>query len=49
MLLVVDVGNTNTVLGVYLERPHQHRRLTSGSHPSDELGLALLTFLKQPE
>ncbi len=47
MLLVVDVGNTNTVLGVYREKVLTHHwRLTSGSHTSDELGLALLNLLE---
>ncbi len=45
MLLVVDVGNTNTVLGIYEgETLSHHWRLTSGSHTSDELGLALLNL-----
>lgn len=46
MLLVVDVGNTNTVLGLYRGKTLTHHwRLTSGSHTSDELGLALLNLL----
>ncbi len=46
MLLVVDVGNTNTVLGLYRGKILTHHwRLTSGSHTCDELGLALLNLL----
>jgi len=46
MLLVVDVGNTNTVLGIYQGKTLAHHwRLTSGSRTSDELGLALLNLL----
>jgi len=46
MLLVVDVGNTNTVLGIYRgKRLAHHWRLTSGNRTSDELGLALLNLL----
>jgi len=46
MLLVVDVGNTNTVLGLYRGKTLTHHwRLTSGSHTCDELGLALLNLL----
>ena len=45
MLLVVDVGNTNTVLGLYRGRSlTNHWRLTSGNHTSDELGLAILNL-----
>jgi type III pantothenate kinase len=46
MLLVVDVGNTNTVLGIYRDSVLTHHwRLTSGSHTADELGLTLLNLL----
>ena len=46
MLLVIDVGNTTTVIGIYegaeLKR---HWRLMSERHTSDELGIYLLNLL----
>ena len=47
MLLVVDVGNTNIVLGLMegFEVRHQWR-LTTGSRTTDEFGLVLLQLLE---
>ncbi len=43
MLLVVDIGNTNTVLGIFDgDRLLHHWRLMSGRRTSDELGIYLL-------
>lgn len=46
MLLVVDIGNTNTVVGVYDgEQMAGHWRIMSERRTSDELGLMLLNLL----
>lgn len=46
MLLVMDVGNTTTVVGVFEgEDLKAHWRLSSILHTSDELGVSLLTLL----
>ncbi|HOG13560.1 MAG TPA: type III pantothenate kinase [Synergistales bacterium] len=46
MLLVVDIGNTNTVLGVSDgEKLVQRWRLVSERHTSDELGICLFNLL----
>jgi type III pantothenate kinase len=46
MLLVMDVGNTTTVVGVFDgERLIGHWRLSSILHTSDEFGVYLLTLL----
>lgn len=46
MLLVLDVGNTTTVIGIYQnETLIKHWRLTSERHTSDELGIYLLNLL----
>ncbi len=49
LLLVVDVGNTNTVFGIFQEgedRPDFHKRtVTRRDRTSDELGLFLKGFL----
>lgn len=46
MLLVIDVGNTNTVIGC-LEGPTlvHHWRITTGSRTTDEVGLLMLQLL----
>ena len=46
MLLVLDVGNTTTVIGIYDgETLVKHWRLMSERHTSDELGIYLLNLL----
>ncbi|MFH1467014.1 MAG: type III pantothenate kinase [Pseudomonadota bacterium] len=47
MLLVVDVGNTNIVIGL-MEGPQvQHQwRITTGSRTTDEVGLTLLQLMR---
>ena len=46
MLLVMDVGNTTTVVGIFDgEALTAHWRLSSILHTSDELGVYLLTLL----
>ncbi|HOI80802.1 MAG TPA: type III pantothenate kinase [Synergistales bacterium] len=46
MLLVVDIGNTNTVLGIFDGRELiRHWRLISERHTSDELGIYLLNLI----
>ena len=46
MLLVMDVGNTTTVVGIFDgEKLTAHWRLSSILHTSDELGIYLLTLL----
>lgn len=46
MLLVLDAGNTNTVVGVYDKNELVgHWRLTSGNRTVDEAGLLLLNLL----
>ncbi|MCR4818232.1 MAG: type III pantothenate kinase [Fretibacterium sp.] len=46
MLLVTDVGNTTTVIGIFEgETLRAHWRLSSTLHTSDELGVNLLTLL----
>ncbi len=46
MLLVIDVGNTTTVIGIYDgEELRYHWRLISERHTSDELGIYLLNLL----
>ncbi|GBF51507.1 pantothenate kinase [Leptospira ryugenii] len=51
LLLVVDVGNTNTVFGIFREgqeQPDFHKRtVTRRDRTSDELGLFLKGFLTQ--
>ena len=47
MLLVIDVGNTNTVLGAFRGDRVIHRwRVTTGSRTTDEFGLLLLELLR---
>lgn len=47
MLLVIDVGNTNTVLGAFEGDEVVHRwRVTTGSRTTDEFGLLLLELLR---
>jgi type III pantothenate kinase len=47
MLLVIDVGNTNTVLGAFKGEKVVHRwRVTTGSRTTDEFGLLLLELLR---
>ena len=47
MLLVFDVGNTNTVMGVYDgDKLLNHWRLTSKKQTADEVGFMLLTNSK---
>jgi len=46
MLLVIDIGNTNTVLGIFDgEKLLMHWRLMSARHTADELGIYLLTLI----
>lgn len=46
MLFVIDVGNTNTVVGIFDgDRLVQHWRLISKERTADELGVYLLTLL----
>ncbi len=46
MLLVVDIGNTNTVMGIFEGNSLiQHWRLISEKHTADELGIYLLNLL----
>ncbi len=46
MLLVVDIGNTNTVIGIFEGNSLiQHWRLISEKHTADELGIYLLNLL----
>ena len=46
MLLVIDVGNTTTVIGIFEgENLKKHWRLMSERHTSDELGIYLLNLL----
>lgn len=47
MLLAIDVGNTQTVIGVYdgEELRHMWRIATNKNHTSDELGLKLMPLL----
>ncbi len=46
MLLVVDIGNTNTVLGIFDgSELIRHWRLISERHTSDELGIYLLNLI----
>jgi len=46
MLLVLDVGNTTTVVGIYRgESLLKHWRLVSERHTSDELGIYLLNLM----
>ena len=46
MLLVLDVGNTTTVIGIFQgETLIKHWRLASERHTSDELGIYLLNLL----
>lgn len=46
MLFVIDVGNTNTVVGIFDgDRLAQHWRLISKERTADELGVYLLTLL----
>ncbi|MBQ6909617.1 MAG: type III pantothenate kinase, partial [Synergistaceae bacterium] len=46
MLLVIDVGNTTTVIGIFDdENLIAHWRLSSILHTSDELGIYILTLL----
>ncbi len=46
MLLVIDIGNTNTVLGIFDgEDLLMHWRLISGKHTADELGIYLLNLI----
>ena len=46
MLLVMDVGNTTTVVGIFDgKKLTAHWRLSSILHTSDELGIYLLTLL----
>ena len=49
MLLVIDVGNTNTVLGLYQgERLAHHFRISTNRHAtSDEYGTLLLSLLER--
>jgi len=49
MLLVIDVGNTNTVLGLYqgTELKHHFRISTSKGATSDEYGTLLLSLLER--
>ena len=51
MLLVIDVGNTNTVFGVFYngeEEPKFHKRtVTRRDRTSDELGVFLKGFFKE--
>jgi type III pantothenate kinase len=50
MLLVLDVGNTTTVIGIYDgENLVKHWRLMSERHTSDELGIYLLNLLSISE
>lgn len=46
MLLVIDIGNTNTVLGIF-DRGEllMHWRLMSAKHTADELGIYLLNLI----
>ena len=46
MLLVIDVGNTNTVFGLYKERElvGTFRIRTEGSQTSDEIGMKILQY-----
>ncbi len=47
MILVVDVGNTNTVLGLMDGgEVHRHWRITTRPRTTDELGLLLLQLLE---
>ena len=46
MLIVIDVGNTNTVLGAFLGDRVMHRwRVTTATRTTDEFGLLLLQLL----
>nr|HPJ25826.1 type III pantothenate kinase [Synergistaceae bacterium] len=46
MLLVLDVGNTNTVVGIYKEKDLlQHWRLTSDRKTGDELAVYLRNLM----
>ncbi|MDO9508013.1 MAG: type III pantothenate kinase [Thermovirgaceae bacterium] len=46
MLLVIDIGNTNTVLGIFDgEKLLMHWRLISGKHTADELGIYMLNLI----
>ena len=46
MLLVLDVGNTNTVMGIYKGKTLIHHwRLTSRKQTADEVGLMILGLL----
>ena len=50
MLLVVDVGNTNTVIGAMTEGAVQHRwRISTKSRTTDEFGMLLLELLRFEE
>ncbi|TGK20724.1 type III pantothenate kinase [Leptospira fluminis] len=53
MILVIDVGNTNTVFGIYRDgskEPIFHRRtVTRRDRTSDEMGLFLRGFLREFE
>ncbi len=46
MLLVIDIGNTNTVLGIFDgEKMLRNWRLVSERHTADELGIYLLNLI----
>lgn len=46
MLLVIDIGNTNTVLGIFDGNELlMHWRLISAKHTADELGIYLLNLI----
>lgn len=50
MLLVLDVGNTNTVMGIYSgDKLLKHWRLTSKKQTVDEVGLMILGLLNSSE
>ena len=47
MLLVVDVGNTNIVIGVMQGADVRHQwRITTGTRTTDEFGMALIQLMK---
>ena len=50
MLLVIDVGNTHTVLGALSEEQVvAHWRVTTRNRTTDELGLLLLDLLRHQD
>jgi type III pantothenate kinase len=47
MLLVIDVGNTNTVLGAMVDSEVKHRwRISTAARTTDEFGMLLLDLLR---